>query len=100
MRCAYLAVYRCPEYVIKSRARGLDQQDRGGSALLSEDARDCARGCGEHDCERLLQGGFQGATDGVCGGGAEIVGGEFGGERWVSYRSTGVSPVSDGAVMS
>src|SRR2546425_12038423 len=52
-------------------ARGVDLEDRGGTALLLSGARHHAGRRHEHDCERLLQAGPPQAPDGVRGRGAE-----------------------------
>ena len=53
------------------RARGLDLEDRRGPDLLLPAARHLGRGRRQHDRQRLLQGGLQGAADGVRRRGAE-----------------------------
>src|SRR6185369_14858469 len=52
--------------------------------LLLPAARDLRRGRGQHDRQRLLQGGLQGAAHGVRGGGAEASVREPGRERRVT----------------
>src|SRR5205823_2923599 len=52
-------------------ARGLDVEDRRGSAFLLPPARPLHRGRRQHDRERLLQAGLQGAPHGVRRGGPE-----------------------------
>src|SRR5437899_7014957 len=52
-------------------ARGVDFEDRGGTAVLLPGARHHPRGRHEHDRERLLQAGLPEAPDGVRGGGPE-----------------------------
>src|SRR5258708_19149248 len=53
-------------------------QDRRGSAVLLSAAGNFCRGCGQYDCQRLLQGRLQGTADGIRGRGAEPAQCEFG----------------------
>ena len=66
-------------------ARGQHQQDRRGPALLLQDAGHQPGRRGEHDRQRLLQGGVPGAADGVRRGGAEVARGELGRQRRVTH---------------
>ena len=55
-------------------ARGVHVEDRRGPDLLLQAARALDAGRGEHDRERLLQGGVPRTADGVRRGGAETAG--------------------------
>ena len=76
VRRAHLPVHRGEESDGHGGARGEHLEDQRRSAVLLPAARHSARGCGEHDRERLLQVGVQGAADGVRGRGAEPAGRE------------------------
>jgi hypothetical protein len=60
------------------RARGQHLQDRRGPAVLLPAARHLGGGRGQHDRQRLLQGGVQGAADGIRRRGPEFVERELG----------------------
>ena len=60
------------------RARGQHLAHQRGAAVLLPAARHRRRGCGQHDRQRLLPLGVQGAADGVCGRSAEPAGREPG----------------------
>src|SRR5207237_6925150 len=66
--------------------RGVDLQDRRGPDLLREAARAVGRRRRVDDRERLLQGGLQGAADGVRGRGAAAAGHQSRGERGMTGK--------------
>src|SRR5207237_3190711 len=72
MRRASLSVHRGSEHYCNARARGIDVEDRRGSDILLQAARAERRARGIDDRERLLSRGFQGAADGIRGGGAAV----------------------------
>src|SRR5215469_569592 len=76
VRRAHLPVRRGEEPVRHRRARGEHLQDQRRPAVLPAVARHRRGGCGQHDRERLLQVGVQGAADGVRGRGLEAAGGQ------------------------
>ena len=71
MRGAHLPVHGGQESDRDGRARGQHLEDRRGPAVLLPAARHLRGGCGQHDRQRLLQGGVQGAADGIRRRGAE-----------------------------
>ncbi len=81
LRRAHVPVHGDQEPDRRRRARGHDLEDRRRPALLLPQPRHLRGGRGEHDRERLLQGGLQGAADGVRGRGAEPAVGEPGRRR-------------------
>jgi FeS assembly protein SufB len=87
VRRPHLSVPRGEEPHSDGRARGYDQQDRRGPALLLPPARTLGGGCYLDDREWLLQGGAAGAADGVCRGGPEPAGTESRGKRWLMASS-------------
>ena len=85
LRRAHLPLHGGQEPDGHRRARGEHLQDRRGPAVLLPAARHLGGGRGQHDRERLLQGGVQGVADGIRRGGPEFVERELG-------RSGGLSP--------
>ena len=71
MRRAHVPLYRVSQPVSARRARSHDIEDQRGSAVLLPTTRTLARGRRQHDRERLLPRGIQGAADGVRGRGAK-----------------------------
>src|SRR6187431_243497 len=99
---AHVSLHRGEEYEFDGRARSVHVEDRRGSNLLLQTTRPLGGRCGWHDREWLLQGGVQGATDGVRGRGEEAAGCESGGERRVmivvhSTSEAGGHPVNEDA---
>ncbi len=86
VRRAHVPLHRGEQLDGADGARGLDVEDRRGPDLLLPAARHLARRGRQHDRLRLLQGGLQGAADGVRGRGAEAAGGHTGGVGWLRRR--------------
>ena len=86
LRRAYLPVHGSQESERDGRARGEHLEDRRGPVVLLPAARHLRRGRGQHDRQRLLQGGFQGVADGVRGGSAEPAQRELGRRRRLVQR--------------
>ena len=81
VRGPHLPLHRRAELHRPDGARGHHLEDRRGPALLLPVARDRHRGRGQHDRQRLLQGGLQGAPHGVRGRGPEAPRGQPRGQR-------------------
>ncbi len=62
VRRPHVPLHRGPQLDRADGARGLDLEDRRGPDLLLPAARHLAGGRGQHDRQRLLQGGLQGAA--------------------------------------
>ena len=81
MRGAYLSLHGSEESDRDRGARSQHFEDWRGPVVLLPAARDFRGGCGQYDCQRLLQSGVQGAADGICGRGAKFTQREFGRAR-------------------
>ena len=74
VRRPHVPVHRNQEHVVADGARSVHLEDRRGPDLLLPPARPLDGGRGQHDRQRLLQGGLPRAADGVRHRGAEAPG--------------------------
>ena len=81
VRGPYVPLLGSQELDRSGRARSHDLEDRRGSALLLPTARNLDRRRCFDDRQRLLQGSFPRAADGVCRRGPEAAGSQFGRQR-------------------
>ena len=65
VRRAHVPLHRSQEHLGAGGARGVDLEDRRGPDLLLPPARPLDRRRGQHDRQRLLQGGLPRAAHGV-----------------------------------